>query len=177
MLCVLLEVGNQSIWFNHKSCNIMCSGPYERTIVLRKGVTGDLYHNDVIQRKHFRRGIDQSRWLPLTKASDAELWCFLFLRLNKRLSKQPWGWWFETPSHSLWRHCKVIIRPNIPAGTFYSNEISKWQLLLPTERNIGFPLWKWTLALWKFLRSFLLMNQPRQLVARMQSWGDSGTVH
>ena len=29
------------------------------------------------------------------------------VRLNKRLSKQPWGWWFETPSGSLWRHCNV----------------------------------------------------------------------
>ena len=27
------------------------------------------------------------------------------LRLNKRLSKQSWGWWFETPSWSLWRQC------------------------------------------------------------------------
>ena len=27
------------------------------------------------------------------------------LRINKRLSKQSWGWWFETPSCSLWRHC------------------------------------------------------------------------
>ena len=26
------------------------------------------------------------------------------LRLNKRLSKQSWGWWFETPSRPLWRH-------------------------------------------------------------------------
>ena len=26
------------------------------------------------------------------------------LRLSKRLSKQPPGWWFETPSWSLWRH-------------------------------------------------------------------------
>ena len=23
---------------------------------------------------------------------------------NKRLSKQSWGWWFETHSHPLWRH-------------------------------------------------------------------------
>ena len=29
------------------------------------------------------------------------------LRMNKRLSKQSWGWWFETPSRSLWRHCNV----------------------------------------------------------------------
>ena len=27
------------------------------------------------------------------------------LRLNKRLNKQSWGWWFETLSRSLWRHC------------------------------------------------------------------------
>ena len=25
---------------------------------------------------------------------------------TKRLSNQSWGWWFETPSHSLWRHMK-----------------------------------------------------------------------
>ena len=30
---------------------------------------------------------------------------FFDLRLNKRLSKQSWGWWFETLSRSLWRQC------------------------------------------------------------------------
>ena len=30
---------------------------------------------------------------------------FFDLRLNKRLSKQSWGWWAETPSSPLWRHC------------------------------------------------------------------------
>ena len=29
-------------------------------------------------------------------------------RLNERLSKQSWGWWFETPSRPLWRHCNGI---------------------------------------------------------------------
>ena len=37
-------------------------------------------------------------------------WCgalmfLLDLCLNKRLSKQPWGRWFETQPWSLWRHC------------------------------------------------------------------------
>ena len=32
---------------------------------------------------------------------------FFYQRLNKRLSKQLWGWWFEPPSRSLWRHCNV----------------------------------------------------------------------
>ena len=49
------------------------------------------------------------RWIPRTKASDAELWCFFYLRLNKRLSKQSWGWWFETLSHPLWRHCNAEV--------------------------------------------------------------------
>ena len=37
-------------------------------------------------------------WIPHTKASDAKLWCFLWSVLNKRLSEQWQGWWFETPS-------------------------------------------------------------------------------
>ena len=44
-----------------------------------------------------------------TKATDAELWCFFDLRLNGRLIEQSWGWWFETPSCSLWRHFNVIL--------------------------------------------------------------------
>ena len=38
---------------------------------------------------------------PVTRSFDV----FFDLRLNKRLSKQPWGWWFETLSGSLWRQC------------------------------------------------------------------------
>ena len=38
---------------------------------------------------------------PVTRSFDV----FFDLRLNKRLSKQPWGWWFETLSWSLWHHC------------------------------------------------------------------------
>ena len=49
------------------------------------------------------------RWIPRTKASDAELWCFLWFVPDKRLSKQSWGWWFETQSGSLWRHSNVIL--------------------------------------------------------------------
>ena len=41
---------------------------------------------------------------PSQKASDAELWCFNDLRLNKRLSEQSRHRWFETSSLSLWRH-------------------------------------------------------------------------
>ena len=40
---------------------------------------------------------------PVTRSFDV----FFDLRLNKRLSKLSWGWWFETPSNSFWRHCNV----------------------------------------------------------------------
>ena len=40
---------------------------------------------------------------PVTRSFDV----FFDLRLDKRLSKQSWGWRFETPSRSLWRHCNV----------------------------------------------------------------------
>ena len=33
---------------------------------------------------------------------------FFDLRPNKRLSKQPRGWWFETSSWPLWRHRNVL---------------------------------------------------------------------
>ena len=41
---------------------------------------------------------------PVTGSFDV----FFDLPLNKRLSKQSWGWWFETLSLPLWRHCNVI---------------------------------------------------------------------
>ena len=51
-----------------------------------------------------RRGIPAQR--PVTQSFDV----FFDLRLNKRLSKQSWGWWFGTPSCPLWRHCYGMAR-------------------------------------------------------------------
>ena len=34
---------------------------------------------------------------------------FFDLRLNRQLSKQWWGWWFEKLSHPLWCHCNEIL--------------------------------------------------------------------
>ena len=42
---------------------------------------------------------------PVTRSFDV----FFDLRLNKRLSKQSWGWWSETPPRSLWRQCNGAI--------------------------------------------------------------------
>ena len=73
-------------------------------------------HDDVIKWKHFPR-----YWpfvpggnspvigeFPAQRPVTRSFNIFFDLRLNKRLSKQWWGWWFETPSRPLWRHCNIL---------------------------------------------------------------------
>ena len=45
---------------------------------------------------------------PAQRPATVSFDVFFDLRLNIRLSKQWWGWWFETPSCSLWRHCNAL---------------------------------------------------------------------
>ena len=42
---------------------------------------------------------------PVTRSFDV----FFDLHLNIWLSKQWWGWWFETLSHPLWRYCNGML--------------------------------------------------------------------
>ena len=42
---------------------------------------------------------------PVTRNFDV----YFDMRPNKRLSKQSWGWWFETLSHPFWRHRNVFV--------------------------------------------------------------------
>ena len=42
---------------------------------------------------------------PVTRSIDVSF----DLRLNRGLSTQSRRWWFETPSHSVWRHCNVLV--------------------------------------------------------------------
>ena len=49
---------------------------------------------------------------PVTRSFDI----FFNLRLNKRLSKQSWGWWFDTPSCPLWCHCNEVWSENNEVG-------------------------------------------------------------
>ena len=81
------------------------------------------------------------RWIPDTKASDAELWCFsLICALNKRLSKQSWSWWFETPSRSLWRHCngfelKIWHQDSNPSNVrhcYTPGSLTLWHYTIPS---------------------------------------------
>ena len=53
------------------------------------------------------------RWIPRTKTSAAELWCFLWSAPDKWLNKLWRGWWFETPSCPLWLHCNAKAEVNV----------------------------------------------------------------
>ena len=66
---------------------------------------------------------------PVTRSFDV----FFHLRLNKRYSKHSWGWWFETPSCSLWRHCNESIGHQwIP---IYNGYAGLWYFLCSTIKN------------------------------------------
>ena len=47
---------------------------------------------------------------PVTRSFDV----YFDLHPNSWLSKQSWGWWFETLSCSLWRHRNALRKPNWP---------------------------------------------------------------
>ena len=66
---------------------------------------------------------------PVTRSFDV----FFDLCLNKRLSKQPWGWWFETPSLSLWHHCNGENSPRID----FHGDVMMWKRL-----NVTGPWWE-----------------------------------
>ena len=67
-------------------------------------------HDDVIKWKHFPRCWPLVRGIPgefptkrpVTRSFDV----YFNVRPNKRLSKQSWGWWFETPSHPF---CVIVM--------------------------------------------------------------------
>ena len=45
---------------------------------------------------------------PTQRPVTRSFYVYFDLRPNRRLNKQSWGWWFETPSRPLWRHRNVL---------------------------------------------------------------------
>ena len=62
---------------------------------------------------------------PVTPSFDV----FFDLRPNKTLSKQSWGWWFETPPCPLWRHRNELLQ-NISS----SAQESLTDILMPNNQ-------------------------------------------
>ena len=115
-----------------------------------------LYHDDVIKWKHFRvtgqlcgefAGPGEfPAQRPMTRSFDV----FFDMRLNKRSSKQPWGWWFETPSWSLWRHCNDEVNTNafgivLDFVTCPCDETIKWYHIIQICKCVLCCLYYWIL--------------------------------
>ena len=88
---------------------------------------------DIIKWKHFPRYWPfvrgTHRW-PVKSPHKVtrSFGVFFDLRLNKRLRKQSYGWWPDSPSRSLWRHCddKVMVMFDI----WKRDPVSVWDLNL-----------------------------------------------
>ena len=66
------------------------------------------------------------------------------LRLNKQLSKQSWGWWFETLSRPLWRHRNSLTPRDIGQRLLWTRNSSSelvwglfWLLVAGAETTLG----------------------------------------
>ena len=84
-------------------------------------------HDDVIKWKHFPRiwpfvrGIHQSPvYSPYKGQWRGALMFSLICAWIKGLSKQSWGWRFETQSRSLWRHCFDLYKELMKSLTIFS---------------------------------------------------------
>ena len=84
---------------------------------------------------------------PAQRPVTRSFYVFFDLRLNKGLSKQSWGWWFETPSCPLWRHhndaelgCFLCCQPEQTfAQTINSSTI--WEAIIYVWRRYCAQAW------------------------------------
>ena len=74
---------------------------------------------------------------PVTRSFDV----FFDLRVNKRLSKQWWGWWFETPSRPLWRHRNVKGDATFKHNWYFASLIGVLAVMLSMTKALCARCW------------------------------------
>ena len=110
---------------------------------------------------------------PVTRSFDV----FFDLRLNKRLSKQSWGWWFETLSRPLWCHCNGgilkediwisnCLAENFGVAVFYTPSTYTPQGTIQTVA-MRHCLKQWRFIDWQFINTLLCI----------EGWGRIHTNH
>ena len=115
-------------------------------------------HDDVIKWNifgvtgHLCGEFTGPRWKPLTKASDAELWCFLW--------STPWinGWVNNRKAGDLRRH-----RAYYDVSVMYGMNVNSFQLP-QDKRHEDISKWKHFPRYWSFVRGIhrSLMNSPHK---------------
>ena len=68
---------------------------------------------------------------PVARSFDV----FFDLHPNLRLSKQSWGWWFETPSRQYWRHCNGMNSCQWDRGTIDADDDCTFAVLYTVIGN------------------------------------------
>ena len=63
---------------------------------------------------------------------------FFDLHLNKHLSTQSWGWWFETPLRSLWCHCNVSVELTEDTPSQWTHDVIITSLLRKNDVSVSF---------------------------------------
>ena len=93
---------------------------------------------------------------PVTRSFDV----YFELRPNIQLSKQSWGWWFETLSRPLWRH-RNVMPPDTPwpssdRATCTWSKIPWYRIdILDFSMTMG-NWWCWGLQKMKFAAAFIV---------------------
>ena len=109
------------------------------------------------------------RWIPHTKASDAGFDVFFDLRLNKRLSKQSWCWWFETLSCPLWRQCIEYLPPPYQSLQLQSSSSFPTHLSRHVRRNLENLVWSG--QVWGLLKlRSLTMTIKKFSISQKNTW-------
>ena len=105
---------------------------------------------------------------PVTQSFDV----FFDLCPNKRLSKQWWGWWFETVSSPLWRHCNA--HPSLSPTFHFRHILTHFILSIPPFITSTLPIpftptiisvtpflnYRWLIIKWTFRnKRHCILNQ------------------
>ena len=123
------------------SASFVCNTVLYWTLIMMTSSNGNIFHITSPLCGEFT----SNQWIPLTKASNADV--SFDLRLNKHLSNQSLGWWFEMPLCPLWHHSNVygeckstwshtmidLHRMSSQART----QICQWQKLVVIPPNCG----------------------------------------
>ena len=127
--------------YNEKDCLVYncIRFKYSKYIAIVEMGDGGRIHDDVIKWKYFPRNWPVPGEFPTQRPVTRSFDVFFDLCLNKRLSKQSWGWWFETQSCPLWRHRNALlyctwhrgaINWNYETCVSHSAYFKKWQLIV-----------------------------------------------
>ena len=93
---------------------------------------------------------------PVTRSFDV----YFDLRPNERLSKQSWGWWFETLSSPLWRHRNATGASIDQAGISSSHKTEVLHILKVHVLHVARPISKLNPILYPMKVSLACNKRP-----------------